>query len=162
MTDPLTRPASLTDRYVLDDDPTRIDHDVVVAYLANEAYWGRWRSPEVVIEQIASAWRVVGAYQRDTGTMVGFARALSDGVALAYLADVFVQQAHRGQGLGRALIAHMIDEGPGADFRWMLHTADAHRLYADFGFAAPDPSFMERPAGPAKRGLLPPSGTSPT
>jgi GNAT superfamily N-acetyltransferase len=85
----------------------------------------------------------VGAY--DDTAMVGFARAVSDGVALAYLADVFVLDEHRGRGLGRRLVDTMIDGGPGADFRWLLHTADAHGLYAGFGFAAPDsrrtPSF---------------------
>jgi hypothetical protein len=39
----------------------------------------------------------------------------------------------------------MIDHGPGAGFRWLLHTADAHGLYARFGFAPPDATFLERP-----------------
>ena len=49
----------------------------------------------------------------------------------------------------------MVDDGPGADFRWMLHTADAHGLYERFGFAAPDPTYLERP-GPPSRAPLPP------
>jgi len=40
-----------------------------------------------------------------------------------------VLPAHRGRGLGQAIVAMMIEEGPGAGFRWMLHTADAHGLY---------------------------------
>ena len=146
---------SVTDRYELDDDPGRIDRDAVFAFLSTEAYWGRWRSREVVEQQINGAWRVVGAYHRQTGQLVGFARALSDGIALAYLADVFVEAAHRGHGLGRALVRRMIDEGPGVDFRWMLHTADAHRLYTPFGFAPPNRAYLERPAGEAKRTVLP-------
>jgi hypothetical protein len=40
----------------------------------------------------------------------------------------------------------MIDDGPGAGFRWMLHTADAHGLYRRFGFSVPDGGcFLERP-----------------
>jgi GNAT superfamily N-acetyltransferase len=80
--------------------------------------------------------------------MVGFARAVSDGLILAYLADVYVLPDHRGHKLGEALVAEMVDNGPGKNFRWMLHTSDAHGLYAKFGFAAPDQTFMERPAGP--------------
>lgn len=38
----------------------------------------------------------------------------------------------------------MIDEGPGRNFRWMLHTADAHNLYEKFGFVARDATFMQR------------------
>lgn len=77
---------------------------------------------------------------------MGFARAVSDGVSFAFLADVFVLPAHRGRGLGKRLVAAMIDEGPGADFRWALFTGDAHGLYEQFGFAAPDATAMVRPA----------------
>jgi GNAT superfamily N-acetyltransferase len=133
------------DLYELDDASDRVDGDAVWAFLSQEAYWGRWRSRADVDRQIAGAWRVVGCYHRDDG-MVGFARAVSDGVALAYLADVFVVPTHRGRGLGRRLVTTMIEEGPGADFRWLLHTADAHDLYRRFGFVEPDHTLMERPA----------------
>ena len=39
----------------------------------------------------------------------------------------------------------MIDDGPGADFRWMLATDDAHGLYREFGFSEPDSTIMVRP-----------------
>lgn len=131
--------------YELDDDPDRVDVDAVWAFLSQEAYWGRWRSRLDVERQINGAWRVVGCYHRGDG-LVGFARAVSDGVALAYLADVFIAPGHRGHGLGARLVAAMVDEGPGADFRWLLHTADAHDLYRRFGFVEPDYTVMERPA----------------
>ncbi len=101
--------------YELDDDPARVDRDVVWQFLSTQAYWGTWRDRSVVEHQIAGAWRVVGAYTGPVGEMVGFARAVSDGVALAYLADVFVEPAHRRRGLGSALVAAIIDDGPGAD-----------------------------------------------
>lgn len=43
------------------------------------------------------------------------------------------------------IIDTMINFGPGAGLRWMLHTADAHTLYARFGFAPPGQDFLERP-----------------
>ncbi|WP_203579129.1 GNAT family N-acetyltransferase [Microbacterium hibisci] len=132
--------------YELDDDPARLQRDVVWGWLSTEAYWGRWRSREDVETQLDRAWRVVGAYRSDTGEQVGFARAVSDGIGIAYLADVFVLDAHRGHGLGTRLIRRMIDEGPGADLRWVLFTGDAHGLYRRFGFAEPDASAMVRPA----------------
>ncbi|HEY0453044.1 GNAT family N-acetyltransferase [Actinophytocola sp.] len=131
--------------HVLDDDPDRIDVDVVWQFMSTQAYWGRWRDRGQVERQLAGSWRVVGAYRADTGAMVGFARAVSDGVALAYLADVFVLDEARGAGIGKALVKAMIDDGPGAEFRWMLHTADAHELYRRFGFHEPDTTYLERP-----------------
>jgi GNAT superfamily N-acetyltransferase len=132
--------------FEIDDDRARVDRDAVWTFLSTQAYWGRWRSREQVEQQIELAWRVVGAYDRASGRLVGFARAFSDGVAGAYLADVFVLPEARGHGVGKALVRTMIDEGPGKDFRWMLHTDDAHGLYRSFGFAPPDGTYLERPA----------------
>lgn len=129
--------------YEIDDDPRRVDVDAAWQFLSGEAYWGRWRSLADLRRQVHGAWRVVGCYHQ-AGPMVGFARALSDGVALAYLADLYVLGDHRGRGLGQAMLQEMIDNGTGRDFRWMLHTTDAHGLYRRFGFTAPDPTFMER------------------
>lgn len=139
--------------YVLDDDPDRPDLEAVWTFLSTEAYWGRWRTRDDVERQVRGAWRVVGAYEATSGDLVGFARAVSDGVALAYLADVFVLPGHRGHGLGRRLVEEMIENGPGVGFRWLLHTADAHGLYAGFGFAAADHTLMERPG--ARSGCAP-------
>ena len=129
--------------YEYDDDAARIDIEALWAFLSTAAYWGRWRNREDVEEQVRASWRVVGCYT-EGGAMVGFARAVSDGRAIAYLADVYILPEHRGRGLGRALIDQMIEQGAGRGFRWMLHTADAHALYRTFGFAEPDPSYLER------------------
>ena len=137
--------------YEVDDDPERIDVDAAWAFLGEHAYWGRWRTRYDFAQQVRGSWRVVAAY-RDNA-MVGFARALSDGLALAYLADVYVHPDDRGHGLGVALVQMMIEDGPGAEFRWMLHTSDAHGLYARFGFAEPTASFMERQAGESRRAV---------
>lgn len=132
--------------YEIDDDRERIDRDAVWEFLSTQAYWGRWREREHFEQQVVASWRLVGCYAPD-GATVGFARAVSDGVALAYLGDVYVHPHHRGRGLGKAIVAEMVDAGPGRHFRWMLHTRDAHSLYAGFGFAEPGGStVLERPA----------------
>ena len=130
--------------YELDDDPARVDVDALWTFLSTQAYWARWRRRSDVEAQLRSAWRVVAVY--DGRGMVGFARAISDGVALAYLADVYVEERARGDGVGVELVGTMIDGGPGAHMRWMLHTRDAHGLYERFGFGRPDDTYLERPA----------------
>lgn len=136
------RPVS-GDEVVVTDDPAAVDVDAVWRFLSTEAYWARWRSREDVEAQVAGAWRVVSAHSG--GRLVGFARAVSDGVAVAYLADVFVDADVRGRGVARAMLRLMIDDGPGTDFRWMLHTQDAHGLYRSVGFADPTDRYLERP-----------------
>jgi GNAT superfamily N-acetyltransferase len=132
----------LGDGYELDDDPARIDLDAVHAYLTS-SYWAEGRSRETVERLVHSAQRVVGLYA--DGRQVGFCRAVSDDASLAYLADVYVLPEHRGRGLGVELVREMIDNGPYAARRWLLHTRDAHQLYRRFGFGPPGERLMERP-----------------
>ena len=123
--------------YEFNDDPQCLDVDEIWAFLSTEAYWHRWRTRLDVESQIASAWRVVGLYVVETGQMVGFARAMSDGVSDAYIADVYVKRDHRGLGLGKRLLATMIDEGPGAHLRWFLTTRDTHASMKSSGSLSP-------------------------
>lgn len=128
--------------YELDDDPGRIDVAVAHDYISNHSYWGKGRRLDVVADTVRTAARVVGLYSE--GEMVGFCRAISDGHTTAYLADVFVLPGHRGEGRGAELVREMVDHGTLANLRWVLHTADAHGLYAKFGFGPPGERTMER------------------
>ena len=72
---------------------------------------------------------------RAAGALVGFARVTSDQATVAYMGDVFVLTAHRGRGIATWLM-ECITSHPDLQGlrRWMLATADAHGLYAKFGF----------------------------
>jgi len=128
--------------YELDDDPARVDVDAVHAFLTT-SYWAEGRSHETVERLVRGAQRVVGLYH--DGRQVGFCRAVSDGASVTYLADVYVLPEHRGRGLGVELVREMVENGPYAGRRWLLHTADAHELYRRFGFGPPGERLMERP-----------------
>lgn len=141
---------SLPGGYTLDDDPARIDVDAVFAYLHHESYWAKGRPRETVEALVAGAQRIVGLYAPD-GALAGFTRTVTDGYIVAYLADVFVLPEHRGRGLGVELVRETVERGPFAHVRWLLHTADAHELYAKFGFDPPDERLMERSPRPDLR-----------
>jgi GNAT superfamily N-acetyltransferase len=126
----------------LDDDKARIDIAAVHDYLANESYWAKGRPYEVVERLIRDAQRVVGVYDGDR--QVGFARAFTDGVSLVYLADVYLLPEYRGRGVGLRLVREMVENGPYANLRWILHTRDMHPLYRQVGFGEPSERVMER------------------
>jgi ribosomal protein S18 acetylase RimI-like enzyme len=126
----------------LDDDVTRIDVDAVHRYLSEESYWAEGRPRETQERLIREASRVVGLY--DNGRQIGFCRAFTDGLALAYLADVYVLPEYRGRGLGEELVREMVDNGPYAGVKWLLHTTDAHGLYRKLGFEEPSYKVLER------------------
>jgi GNAT superfamily N-acetyltransferase len=126
----------------LDDAKERIDRAEVHRYLSEESYWAEGRPRETQDRLIDEASRVVGLYDGDR--QIGFCRAFSDGVSLAYLADVYVLAEYRGRGLGEELVREMIENGPYANVKWILHTTDAHPLYRKLDFEEPSYKVMER------------------
>ena len=130
--------------FELDDDRSRVDIDEVHRFLTNEAYWALGRPREVVERLVRESTRVIGAYASD-GRQAGFARVVTDGNSIAYLADVYVHPEHRGHGLGVEIVREAVENGPHNDVRWILHTDDAQTLYEKFGFGAPSERLMERP-----------------
>jgi GNAT superfamily N-acetyltransferase len=128
--------------YELDDDPARIDVDAVHVYIGGESYWAKGRSREKMEAALAGSARVIGVYLGSE--QVGFARVVSDAATYAYLADVYILEAHRGRGLGVELVREAVETEPWSEFSWHLRTRDAHDLYEKFGFARPSERSLER------------------
>jgi GNAT superfamily N-acetyltransferase len=131
----------LGDGYELDDDVSRVDVAAVHRYLSEESYWAAGRPYADVELLVREAVRVVALYH--DGDLVGFCRAARCAPGLFYLADVYVLDAHRGRGLGVALVREMVEEGPLAGRNWFLHTTDAHDLYRKLGFTDPSYKVLE-------------------
>lgn len=132
--------------YLVSSDPALVDLAVVHGFLAR-SYW----SPGISAEDVARSIRhslPFGVYRG--GRQVGFARVVTDRVKLAYVADVFVLEEARGQGLGKLLVEAVLSH-PDLQgvWRWLLVTQDAHGLYRHFGFAELDrpERYMERSGG---------------
>jgi GNAT superfamily N-acetyltransferase len=139
---------ALGNGYELDDDRARLDREAIHAYIGGVSYWAKGRTRERQDELIDASARVVGLYTG--GEQVGFARAVDcDAAGFVYLADVYVLDEHRGRGLGVELVREIVEKGPLAERTWVLHTRDAHALYAKLGFG-PHPRLMQRGANPPR------------
>lgn len=129
--------------YVIDLDRDRLQIDVIHGFVA-DSYWARGMARALLERAIANS-ICVGAYQGDV--QVGFARVITDRATFAYLADVFVLDAHRGNHLATEMVAalHAHPELQGLR-RWMLATRDAHPVYAKLGWTpvAQPELFMQR------------------
>ena len=130
--------------FVVDDDRQRLDLERIVAWLG-ESYWAGSQPPEVIRRSWEAAGITLGLFKDEDGEMIGCARAVTDFARFAYLSDVYVDPAYRGQGLGRWLVQLMIEHPEVPRVRWVLHTNDAHGLYQQFGFEAADETVMQRP-----------------
>jgi GNAT superfamily N-acetyltransferase len=116
----------------------RIDRVRVHAWLSEQSYWAKGRTRKVQDAAIDGS-RNYGVWDDTTGTQLAYARVVTDAVTFAWLCDVFVDPACRGNGIGKLLLEGVIaDLEPLGLRRMLLDTADAHSLYQQFGFSAPD------------------------
>jgi GNAT superfamily N-acetyltransferase len=119
---------------VVTTDRSRLDLDMIHGFLTT-SYWARGISREVVARSMESS-LCFGAF--DDGRQVGFARVISDRATFAYICDVFALESHRGNGVGRSLMAAIMSHPELQGLRRRtLFTRDAHGLYRQFGFGAP-------------------------
>lgn len=118
-------------RFTISTDREKLDRGMIHEFLAG-SYWAKGIPREVVDHSIEGA-LCFGLFEY--GRQVGFARVITDSATFAYLADVFVLESHRGQGLAtwlmESILAHPSLQGLR---RWMLVTRDAHPLYRRVGF----------------------------
>jgi GNAT superfamily N-acetyltransferase len=130
-------------------DPALLDLDLIHNFLTN-CYWAKGISKDVVARSIEHS-LCFGIYDESDAefpsrakparsgasqtAQVGFARVVSDFATVAYLADVFVLESHRGRGLGTWMM-ECITQHPALQGlrRWILLTRDAHALYRKVGF----------------------------
>ncbi len=116
---------------ILSDDASRLQVDRIHSWLAS-SYWSP-RIERALVERAIAGSHCLGAYRDDA--QVAFARMITDHATFAWLADVWVDEPVRGQGLGRRMVGWFLDHPSFAGLRRIgLVTADAHGVYAGLGF----------------------------
>lgn len=121
------------DGYLLSSDPALVDIDWVCSELLDKAYWTRGRTREKQERAMANA-LPFGIYaldgQGNVARQVAYARLVTDYAGFGWLADVWVDEAERGKGLGKWLVRGLLNHPDVAALgRIMLTTRDAHTLY---------------------------------
>jgi GNAT superfamily N-acetyltransferase len=115
-------------------DKTKLQVNFIHQYLSKESYWAKDIPIDVVIRAIDGS-VCFGVYEGNQ--QIGFARVITDHATFAYLADVFIDKAHRKKGISKQLMKYIMDHDALKGIRsFMLATLDAHALYEQFGFKA--------------------------
>jgi GNAT superfamily N-acetyltransferase len=105
--------------------------------------WGhRVGSPEYFAQLIRNSQRTAVALI--DAQIIGFARGICDGLSNGYLSMVVVDDHHRREGVGRALVEHVMGDNP--DITWVLRAGrdGAEAFFASLGFET-SVIAMERP-----------------
>lgn len=123
----------ITDKgFVFSDDKNKIDITAVHRFLSTGSYWAMGIPFETVAKSVKNS-LCFGIYKDKR--QVGFARWITDAATFAYLADVYIEEEFRGQGLSKSLMSLMMfHEDLQGLRRYQLATQDAHSLYEQFGF----------------------------
>jgi GNAT superfamily N-acetyltransferase len=116
--------------YVISEDALHLNLDRIVHLLGN-TYWASARSRETIERSMRNS-ICFGVYHGNE--LVAFARVVSDLAVMYWLCDVCVAEAHRGRGLGKALIRAILEDERFEGLAGLLATQDAHSLYEQFGF----------------------------
>jgi N-acetylglutamate synthase-like GNAT family acetyltransferase len=124
---------AIREGFSISTDKTRLDLETIHNFLKT-SYWAK-NIPLAVVQKSIQHSLCFGVYE--SSQQIGFARVISDYATMAYLADVFILEAYRGQGLSKWLMECIMQHPQLQDLRrFFLATRDAHGLYAKFGFRA--------------------------
>ena len=99
-----------------------------------------WRPLQQDDTEVAAAldasWNVTA--RTSDGRLVGLARVLDDGVLYASVWDVIVLPERQRSGIGRALLAAVLDQTAGRRLVSLVSTAAGEALYRSAGFTETD------------------------
>lgn len=111
-----------------------LDIDLVHNFLS-QSYWAAGIPKEILLKAIKNS-ICFGVYTQ-ANVQVGFARMITDKATFAYLADVFIIENHRNNGIAKKLVKEILSHSELQGLRRInLATRDAHALYEPFGFTA--------------------------
>jgi predicted N-acetyltransferase YhbS len=111
---------------------SRKDHEQVRAFLSENGWAHRVADPERFAKMLDNSDLTVVAW--DGAEVVGFARALCDGVSNGLLSMVAVAADKRGQGIGREMVQRLM--GDDLDITWTLRAGrGSEGFWRKMGFA---------------------------
>lgn len=127
-------------KYLISDDKSLLDMETIKAFLSR-SYWANKRTAERVEKSIQNS-LCYGVYEGSK--QVGFARVVTDYATMYWLCDVFIDEEHRGQAIGKQLVESLTTSDELKDLLGILGTKDAHELYEQFGFSSDKERMMRR------------------
>lgn len=123
----------MEESFTVSTDQSKLDITFIEKFLAEDSYWAKGRNRETIQHSIENS-LCFGVYSPEE-KQVGFARVVSDFTIFAWIMDVFIIDEYRAKGLGKLLMANIMDHPRLQNLnRWGLNTKDAHGLYGQFGF----------------------------
>lgn len=126
--------------YTITTDKKLMQVEAIHKWLSEKSYWVMGIPFHLVKTAFDNSF--CAAVLKD-GTQIGYSRLVTDYSTIAYLADVYIEEEHRGQGLSHQMLNLLLEQDWVKTMRKiLLATLDAHAVYEPYGFKSP--AFPER------------------
>ena len=95
-------------------------------------------------------------FAREEGRLVGVGRALADGIDCSYICDVAVLPSHQGTGLGKEIVARLVNQSAGHKKIILYAVPGKEPFYKKFGFKRMRTAMaiFENPAAAQENGYI--------
>ncbi len=132
------------DNFMLTDvKPTINEHLSDIKCLLEQTDWAKERDMQTIETSVKYS-LCYGIFDVERDVMVGFARVITDYATMYYLTDVVVDEAYRGQGLGKWMLDWILKEEIKLKGHGLLKTGGVQKLYAKYGFEECETTCMVR------------------
>ncbi|GAA0715616.1 hypothetical protein GCM10009430_10320 [Aquimarina litoralis] len=99
--------------------------------------WAKDRTIESIQKLLKHTKIFVVIRNEDTNQLIGFGRAISDGVFRALLDDIVIDTKYRGNGLGKQIIRELLKELDEVEQIFLNTKPALEEFYKQFGFTKP-------------------------
>jgi GNAT superfamily N-acetyltransferase len=121
--------------YLITTDKTLMQVEDIHKWLSEESYWSKGIPFEMVQNAFEHSF-CIGALKDNR--QIAYSRLITDYTTFGYLADVYTEEEHRGNGIAKKMLELLMNMDWVKKLRrMMLVTLDAHNLYSQYGFIAP-------------------------
>lgn len=121
-----------------------IDLPVITDWI-QQSYWGGWQSRDQIRFALKHSLTIVAVREN---VLVGFIRIVTDYATFSSITDLYVAPEHRGKGVGRALMEHVLRDTGVPETICILASRDARGFYEKFGFVSVGGEVMKRDPNP--------------
>ena len=122
--------------YITDIDGS--DAEQTISLYRAEGWWYDDALPDLDTERLRAIIRGSHCFlvARSGEAIIGMGRAISDGVSDAYIQDVSVADAFRGQGVGTGIVRRLVEQLTADGLEWIALIAEKHSnpFYDRLGF----------------------------
>ncbi len=121
---------------------TELPSEKELKILFSQTTWASKRKDQDIAKMLENT--TVFVTIRENSELIGFGRAMTDGIYRALIDDIIVDSAHQKKGLGKAIIENILKQLDGIDEIFLNTKPELEEFYKKFGFSKANTITMKK------------------